>query len=68
MNKALVKKRISSIPPKGSVIFDFSNNSFIDTDIIDMIGDYCEFAERQQITVEMKFHDDVQKNRILTRL
>lgn len=68
MNKALVKKRISNIPPKGSVIFDFSNNSFIDTDIIDMIGDYCEFAERQQITVEMKFHDDVQKNRILTRL
>jgi hypothetical protein len=31
-----------------------------------MIGDYYEFADRQQIAVEMKFHDDVQKKRILS--
>ena len=68
MNKASVKERISRIPSNGSVIFDFSNNSFIDTDIIDMIGDFCEYAERQHIVVEMKFHDEVQKTRILTRL
>lgn len=68
MNKATVKKRLSNIPSKGSVVFDFSNNSFIDTDIIDMIGDFCEYAKRQQIAVEMKFQDEVQKTSILGRL
>ncbi len=68
MNKSSVKKRIYEIPENGSVIFDFSNNTFLDNDIIDLLGDFCEAAQSKKIGVEMKFHDDVQKQRILKRL
>ncbi len=68
MNKSAVKKRIYQIPDNGSVIFDFSNNTFLDNDIIDLLGDFCESADQKNIGVEMKFHDEVQKQKILSRL
>lgn len=68
LNKALLKRKLYDIPMGDSVILDFSNNHFIDNDITDLIGDFCEHAERSNIEVEMRFHDDVQQLKIQNKL
>jgi len=68
MSKSVLKKKLELVHPNGSVIFDFSNNVFVDNDLLDMIGDFQEYSQLHNINVQFKFHDDVQKERIFKRL
>ncbi|MFT7020260.1 MAG: MFS superfamily sulfate permease-like transporter [Cyclobacteriaceae bacterium] len=54
LNKALLRKKMESIPEGAYVIIDGTKSGFIDQDIMETIQDFREMALHKDITVEIK--------------
>jgi len=50
LSRFSIKKRLASIEPNSSVIFDGSKNEFIDEDTLEMIADYIKESAKEGIT------------------
>ncbi len=51
-NKAAVKRNLERLPDNAKVIFDFTNNSIIDPDIMEMLIDFRVSADARNIHLE----------------
>lgn len=68
LNKSVLKKKLNSINHGDSVLLDFTNCSFMDSDIIDILNDFLIHASMSDINIEMQFVSDSQKALILKNL
>lgn len=68
MNKSVLRKELVQIPEGASLILDFSNSTFIDNDITDVLNDFIEQSSTRNITVQSKFHNDKQRDDLKSRI
>jgi MFS superfamily sulfate permease-like transporter len=68
LNKSVLKSKLIKINSGDSVILDFSNCTFMDSDIIDILNDFMIHATLSQIHVEMLYASESQEKSILKRL
>lgn len=54
MNKSIIKSTLQKVPEGDSVILDFTNCSFVDQDVLDVIEDYKLHATELDIKVIIK--------------
>ena len=55
LNKSVLKNKLNSIQIGDAVLLDFTNCSFIDSDIIDILNDFLIHSSMNHIKVEMQF-------------
>lgn len=68
LNKSVLKKKLNSILSGDSVILDFTNCTFMDSDIIEILNDFLIHASLSDIQIEMQFVSDSQEMSILKNL
>lgn len=68
LNKSVLKSKLIKISPGDSVLLDFSNCTFIDSDIIDILNDFMVHASISNIYVEMQFAGESQEKSIMQSL
>lgn len=68
LNKSVLKKKLNSINAGESVLLDFTNCSFMDSDIIDILNDFLIHSTLNDIHIEMQFVSDTQERTILNNL
>lgn len=68
LNKSVLKKKLNDILPGDSVLLDFTNCSFMDSDIVDILNDFLIHASNSDINIEMQFVSDTQESSIMKNL
>lgn len=68
LNKSVLKKKLISIEKGDSVLLDFTNCTFMDSDIIDILNDFLIHSSMNEIKVEMQFVSETQELKILKNL
>jgi MFS superfamily sulfate permease-like transporter len=68
LNKSVLKKQLNSINHGDSVLLDFTNCSFMDSDIVDILNDFLIHASISDINIEMQFVSDTQESSIMKNL
>ncbi len=68
LNKSVLKSKLNKIASGDSVLLDFSNCTFIDSDIVDILNDFMVQAAFNNIYVEMQFAGESQEKSILQSL
>lgn len=68
LNKSVLKKKLISIEHGDSVLLDFTNCTFMDADIIDILNDFLIHSSINHIKVEMQFVSETQELTILKNL
>ncbi len=68
MNKSVLRKELVQIPTGSSIILDFSNSTFIDNDITDILNDFVDQASNKGIQVQCKFHNEKQRDDLASRI
>lgn len=54
LNRPVLKKMFSSIPPKSNLLIDISRTEFLDEDVKELIDDFLKQARYKKINVELK--------------
>jgi MFS superfamily sulfate permease-like transporter len=68
LNKSVLKKKLSGINQGDSVLLDFTNCTFMDTDIVEILNDFLIHSSLNDIQLEMQFSSDSQEISILKNL
>jgi anti-anti-sigma regulatory factor len=68
LNKSVLKKKLNGILPSDSVLLDFTNCSFMDSDIVDILNDFLIHASISDINIEMQFVSESQEISIMKNL
>ena len=68
LNKSVLKNKLTSIEHGDSVLLDFTNCTFMDADIIDILNDFLIHSSINHIKVEMQFVSETQELTILKNL
>lgn len=68
MNKSVLRKELYQIPDGASLILDFSNSTFIDNDITDVLSDFIKQAPSRTIQVQCKYHNEKQSEDLNSRI
>ncbi len=58
LNRPVLKKMLSSVPPKSKLLIDTSRTEFLDADVEELITDFLEQAKYKKISVELKERDE----------
>jgi MFS superfamily sulfate permease-like transporter len=64
LNKSVLKEKLSQVQPNEYLLIDFSNCTFIDSDICDILSDFKVHAKNANIQLEMKFLNDKQEREL----
>lgn len=54
LNKAFLKRKLESVPPRSSIIIDVSRADFIDKDVMAVVEDFIQHASLKEITVSLR--------------
>lgn len=65
LNKSILKKKLSTIGENESVLLDFTNCTFMDPDILEILTNFLIHAQINNIHIEMSFSSETQENNIL---
>jgi MFS superfamily sulfate permease-like transporter len=68
LNKSVLKNKLITIQHGDSVLLDFTNCTFMDVDIVDILNDFLIHSRMNQIKVEMQFVSETQELTILKNL
>ena len=68
LNKSILKSKLSVIKEGDSVMLDFSNCSFMDPDIVDIINDFLIHASCSNISVSLNYSSESQETQIKSQL
>lgn len=63
LNKSILKKHLNNVHPGESLILDFSNCTFMDSDIAEVVNDFKTHASYSNINLEFKFQNESQKEK-----
>lgn len=63
LNKSILKKHLNNVQSGESLILDFSNCTFMDSDIVEVVNDFKTHADYSDIHLEFKFQNESQKEK-----